>query len=678
MAAVIGVVILVATVLIVVRLLVPRPGVAPGVAVAFGTWLVLALFASADQIDLVPTPHTVERFAETSREGAHAIWIGRPPLDAGPGIVLLVVAGAAALLIFADLCVSVEVPVVSGLALLTPWLPGVVLGYHVSWWSVVLTAGPWLVLLADVGRLRWPGRAAAAGWSALAVVVALACTPLVTTIPGWGVAMRLLPSSQTISVSQDLNLDHDLLAQSDRVAFEYTLEGATASDVGPLRLFTTTTFDGTSWSVSPGPVQDRSTGVLGPPTTGATTPVVVQVQVAGLSEHYLPVTTASRTVELDRPWQYDSARDLVWLPQRTDKAVRYTMAAELPTWTSEQLRTSRTANAPAGALDVPVTAHGEQIAEQAAQVSAGATTAYDQALALQNWLRSEGGFTYSTAAPEPSDDAVWTFLGARRGYCMHYATTMVVMARTQGIGARLAVGFLPGELTDGVHKVVERHAHAWPELWFDDVGWVRFEPTPSQQSGTPPGWAPAPTSTDEQNTTTTEPATTAPATAATDAAPPPVRDPAAPGSTDQRTGSRWPVALAVITAVAGLVVLVVLVVRRRSRAAPTDPEAAWVRVRQAFAATQTPWPASATPRQVLALALPALVPGDVDDDAVRGALTALATTVESLRYARPGAPAPDGAVVAAWVTTIETGLRRHRGAGVTGRDGGSSAPRTRP
>jgi transglutaminase-like putative cysteine protease len=56
---------------------------------------------------------------------------------------------------------------------------------------------------------------------------------------------------------------------------------------------------------------------------------------------------------------------------------------------------------------------------------------------------------------------------------------MAAMARTLGIPARVAVGFIPGTATaDGGMTVGLKDAHAWPELYFEGVGWTRFEPTP--------------------------------------------------------------------------------------------------------------------------------------------------------------------------------------------------------
>jgi hypothetical protein len=87
-------------------------------------------------------------------------------------------------------------------------------------------------------------------------------------------------------------------------------------------------------------------------------------------------------------------------------------------------------------------------------------------------------------------DAILAFLQTRRGYCVHFASAMAVMARGLGIPARVAVGFTPGVADgQGGHTVGLHDLHSWPELYFEGSGWVRFEPTPSERTGLPPTWA---------------------------------------------------------------------------------------------------------------------------------------------------------------------------------------------
>jgi hypothetical protein len=157
------------------------------------------------------------------------------------------------------------------------------------------------------------------------------------------------------------------------------------------------------------------------------------------------------------------------------------------------------------------------VAATAKKVVGKAKTDFDKAVALQNWFRG-GTFTYSTKAPAKEGydgsglDIIAPFLKAKSGYCVHFATAMAIMARTLGIPSRVAVGFLPGKLTHpgdgsiGVYEVSSSDMHAWPELYFKGVGWVRFEPTPSK--GFEPNFPTAPgidTSTGPTDTSSSAP-----------------------------------------------------------------------------------------------------------------------------------------------------------------------------
>lgn len=117
-------------------------------------------------------------------------------------------------------------------------------------------------------------------------------------------------------------------------------------------------------------------------------------------------------------------------------------------------------------------------------------------MAIQQYLREEGGFTYSlTLAPPVRDrsgkgavlDSLTSFLVTKQGYCVQFATAMVMMSRAAGIPARLAIGFLPGTQNRGVWNVVTADAHTWPQLYLGGIGWTRFEPTPAR--AVPPTYA---------------------------------------------------------------------------------------------------------------------------------------------------------------------------------------------
>ncbi|MFM7063346.1 MAG: transglutaminase-like domain-containing protein, partial [Actinomycetes bacterium] len=154
------------------------------------------------------------------------------------------------------------------------------------------------------------------------------------------------------------------------------------------------------------------------------------------------------------------------------------------------------------------------------QVTASAGDPYAQMLALQNWFRAE--FTYDDGVDYASEpDALGAFLADRRGFCQQFSSTFALFARSLGVPSRVAVGFTQGDQVgtgaDGQLQFVVRgrHAHAWPEVYFEGVGWVPFEPTPQRgnpqaqsYTGVAPDQAPAPPEQEATTTSTSAPSTT--------------------------------------------------------------------------------------------------------------------------------------------------------------------------
>ena len=137
-------------------------------------------------------------------------------------------------------------------------------------------------------------------------------------------------------------------------------------------------------------------------------------------------------------------------------------------------------------LELPdnVTQETRDLASQVVAES-GAITPYDQAVAIQNFLRSN--FTYQLdAGPAPGDrDIVDYFLfESQVGRCDHYSTSMAVMLRMLGVPTRIVTGLAPvpfdSEMSGYVYR--GRNAHAWVEVYFPGYGWIPFEPTPTQQA----------------------------------------------------------------------------------------------------------------------------------------------------------------------------------------------------
>lgn len=167
--------------------------------------------------------------------------------------------------------------------------------------------------------------------------------------------------------------------------------------------------------------------------------------------------------------------------QAPESASVYEATSHLITATPQQLRRSRVEETPAALLvrytalppNVP-----NRIRELAQQVAGGYSNPYDQARALEQFLRQ---YPYSLNVPLPPaavDPVDYFLFDLQMGYCDYYASSMVVMARTLGLPARLGIGFLaqtPDE--NGVQTIRQIHGHSWAEIYFAGYGWVEFEPT---------------------------------------------------------------------------------------------------------------------------------------------------------------------------------------------------------
>jgi transglutaminase-like putative cysteine protease len=118
--------------------------------------------------------------------------------------------------------------------------------------------------------------------------------------------------------------------------------------------------------------------------------------------------------------------------------------------------------------------------------AANATTPYDQAHAIELYLRDPSKFTYSLDARVPAgvDPIEYFLFTSKKGYCEFFATAMGDMLRSLGIPTRLVNGFGPGTYDNQTQQYIVRgeDAHTWVEVYFPKYGWIPFEPTADNQS----------------------------------------------------------------------------------------------------------------------------------------------------------------------------------------------------
>jgi hypothetical protein len=132
------------------------------------------------------------------------------------------------------------------------------------------------------------------------------------------------------------------------------------------------------------------------------------------------------------------------------------------------------------------------VSDLAEKVTRDSASRFAQAVTLQDWFRQNFRYSLKTQ-PGDGNDALLRFLApgkdGRVGYCEQFASAYAVMARTLGLPARVAIGFLSPHQSGKDEYVFKAYdMHAWPEVYFRGSGWVRFEPTPSRRTGSAPAY----------------------------------------------------------------------------------------------------------------------------------------------------------------------------------------------
>jgi len=261
-----------------------------------------------------------------------------------------------------------------------------------------------------------------------------------------------------------------------RTGGEQELFSVESSDGGHYwRLIGLSDYDGTVWQ----PVEE-DLGPVGAVSPGVPVTSVGQtIRIEALGGHLVPAAHRPVQVSPDVIAWASESESLVLPESELQRGDTIAVVSQIPVPQPELLRSVGVSSAPPDEFLLPAGVSVRAV-ETAVAVTSGATTPYDKALALQEWFRTN--FEYDLEVDYGnSTDAIARFLDDRRGFCQQFAGTFAVMARSIGLPARVAVGFTSGELgADGRYHVYGRHAHAWPEVWFDGVGWVSFEPTPGR------------------------------------------------------------------------------------------------------------------------------------------------------------------------------------------------------
>ncbi|KZX20380.1 DUF3488 and transglutaminase-like domain-containing protein [Rathayibacter tanaceti] len=633
-----------------------------------------AMFAPTQALlFVVPTPAAVAQARALAEGGFTSIAQQGLPAVADEGISFLLIGGVVVVTWAADLfAFSVRLPALAGLfpaALLA--VPAIIDPSDVSWPSLIVTALAYAGVLAvsaapsaRAGRRAWAATALPSLATVTVVVVgagllAGSATGYTRTTAASGVSGALFNGS----IDPVVALGNDLRRPNPVTVLRYSTDSELPVY---LRVLTVSDFDGDDWA----PSETEETAAIDTPIApeGLSAGVPrdaeeVEVSIETLRSQWLPV-----------PYPVASLSGVGdgWLQDVQDGSIRgdaTTRAGD-----DYEVEALRLAPDPRQLLDAPAPQGQDRylalpddvpevVRSTALEVTAEATTGYDRARALQTYFRSSA-FRYSeqTPAEEGYDgDGVGVlaaFLETREGYCVHFASAMAVMARELGIPSRLAIGYQPGSVVPSAgseltaYRVLSSDLHAWPELYFEGVGWLPFEPTPSR--GAPASYTlPSATASTGPNVPGSAAGSAPDASSAPEAAPTPTAASPTPtagavGATGSATAS--PATLWLLLLLLLLVPWLLRVVRlrlRRSAARRGSIEAAWAELR--------PRPRPRHPR------------GD-------GRVAARAGGANRCRTRRPGAREPPRSAGAARAAPVRAGLGRCPGVG-GGRGRGSRPPR---
>ena len=462
--------------------------------------------------------------------------------------------------------------------------------------------------------------AQAAGITAVAILFALASSLLTPSwdVPGWGFGPGAGRGSEELTIESPLaDFRRDLLRGPDSPMLSLR-----TTDPSPdyLRIAVLNRFGSNAWTSGDRNFPDDPTARGQALPLSGVSPELERrdfgytIRTAeAFDSSWLPTPFPSTRVNANGAWKYDAntmdffaadeelnAADLSYTATGLDLELdaRALARASSGTGAVSSMYTSLPDNLP------------DLVSTLADEVTGSAPSKFEKAVALQAWFRDNGNFDYSLeVAPGSGADALVAFLtpeeGGRVGYCEQFASAMAVMARSLDIPARVAIGFLsPDRVSEDVWQYSAWDLHAWPELYFQGAGWVRFEPTPSSRAPQVPDYTtqdlPAP---DPAPSVAPDPSEAAPSAGAPRPGGPTLPD--EPVATQTAEYSAWPA----VAAISGSVLLVVALLltprlirsnrrRRRWREPLVDElaaEAAWAELQDTVVDLRRRWPTGLSP-----------------------------------------------------------------------------------
>lgn len=670
---------------------------------------------------LLPTPDSLRELVRAFDSAVDSAQAWKAPVpDEAPSIALILVGGGLLCHLLVDFCaVTLARVPLAGLPLLTIYsLPVSILDRPVNSGVFILAAGGFLMMLAlqetdrvtrwgrplgateesdpktfGVGAARSNTMAVGASAITMAVIIPLFIPTLDLDVLGGAGRGSGAGGDRTVRIDNPIA---DLTRNLNR-GENVPLVRVTTTDLDPsyLRIAVLTSFTGITWKAGGRELLGSQIADGDMPTPTGLSPSVRRTEVPwdlsvtdDLKSKWLPAPRYVKSINAGTRFRYDSETLDFHTGDDDDSTAGfdYSLVALDLDLTGEAL--AKAGEPPFEISSVYTKLPGdvpEIVGRLAQEVTAGQPTDYQRAVALQQWFWDN--FEYSLdRAPGNGTNELEQFLApsGRIGYCEQFASAMAVMARSLGIPARVAVGFLDAKRIAGPEnwEFKAHDMHAWPELYFQGFGWVLFEPTPQERTGRVPAYTRGNLASGPTGAPSTSTASASPSASASPRRPDTTTPDEQSSGKDEGSGFPfWPVlgGLGGLLLLAGLALVPGRLRRRRSVRrwdnAAVPAEAAWWELRDTALDLGIPWPAGRSPRAgaaLIARSFAAPTTPDSPERPARGpqtnpeAVTALGQIVQALelsRYAPAGQPVAGTEEMRACAETCVEALR----AGVTPR-----------
>lgn len=460
--------------------------------------LLTAVFTRTGLLVLIPTPTALGDLRSTLASAMDQVQTGVPPVDATTEMLLLITLGLGFVAVIVDaVAVSAGAPAAAGLVLLCVFaVPASVADGMLPWWAFVAGAAGFAALLAVDGQRRhlaWRGATSAPADSGAA--------PTATAVAGTALVAALLAGAALTAVGTVGRLPGDgsgagtggntgiglkpftsLRGQLTRDGVVELFRVRGLPEQHYLRAMTLRRYSsGGGWEVS---------GIGGSPLTGeqlplppdqlaSGEPVTIEFESVRYADNWLPIYGVPLSIRgVSRGYRYDAAAGTV-LSERNRKPARYTEQVVFPDITADQLRRA-TGDDPIDPEYLQLDDIDPRVRQLAEEVTRGKPTRFDKALALNGMFTKANGFEYKEeTSGAVSQDALVDFLfNGKSGFCEQYASAMGVLLRAVGIPSRVVIGYTAGFESGESRVITTDDAHAWVEVFFPNIGWATFDPTP--------------------------------------------------------------------------------------------------------------------------------------------------------------------------------------------------------